>query len=170
MITQAEFDEIKSGQLVTVQTHHRSGDGRLLITRSGFPSLRAGEVTIEVAARYSSYTLICLIEADKYANGGKWNELTHRNLSIMNLDPLNLPFDPTQFDWIDLAREAITAIQHEKPKQQKSRDTPPLPCAECKQFYPYAIANFGDQLICWGCRDSISWKYGKDETGKVYLK
>lgn len=171
MLTHAEFDEIKPGQLVTVQTHRRFGSGRLLVTRaSDLSSLNVGEIAIEVVARYSDTLIICLLEADKYVNGSKWDKLTHRILSTLNLDPLNLPFNPAQFDWIDLSRDAIIAIQHEKPKQQKSRETPPLPCAECKQFYPYAIANFGDQLICWGCRDSISWKYGKDETGKVYLK
>lgn len=48
-------------------------------------------------------------------------------------------------------------------------DPPPIPCIECKQFYPMAIANFDTKLVCWSCRDSLRWKYGFDQ-GKVFLK
>lgn len=34
-----------------------------------------------------------------------------------------------------------------------------IACIECKEFYPYAVPNYGDKLVCWTCCDSNKWKY-----------
>lgn len=170
MITQAEFDEIKPGQLVNVQTYDVSGMPCILRVLNMRGTSLLGDVTLEVIARYSPGLVICLLPARKYNNGARWAGLGPSVKTKMGFDPDNLPFDSVKLDWIDLSREAIISIQPGKAKPHSPKETPPLPCAECKQFYPYAIANFGEQLICWGCRDSMGWKYGKDDLGKVYLK
>lgn len=53
---------------------------------------------------------------------------------------------------------------------EKQREEKPLACFECKQFYPYAENNYENKLVCWSCRDSLGWKYGKDSNGAVFLK
>lgn len=63
-----------------------------------------------------------------------------------------------------------SGIQEVRSGSSASKETPPLPCVECKQFYPMAIPNFvQNKLVCWGCRDSLGWKYGMKD-GNVFLK
>lgn len=32
-------------------------------------------------------------------------------------------------------------------------------CLECKEYYPYAVPNRENGLLCYSCRTSVGWKY-----------
>lgn len=70
-----------------------------------------------------------------------------------------------------LWREAIHSKRVDEPIAKKDVETPPLPCIECLRFYPMALPNFEEKLVCYSCRDSMQWKYTVDKsTGKVHAR
>lgn len=72
----------------------------------------------------------------------------------------------------DIERRCIGSI-HPRSSLVAARKeiTPPLPCFECKQFYPMAENNFeGDKLVCFSCVSSNGWKYGRNKDRTVFRK
>lgn len=110
-------------------------------------------------------TLGVLVPKDSAFNHWPWSDRTLERMG-------NPKFDRSKYGGYWVSVHPIRAFRSTRVDidAPQSKETLPIPCFECKQFYPYAEPNYGKQLVCWSCRDSLGWKYGKDTTGQVFLK